>query len=173
MQVRLVIYPTLDRDLARLTDDSNADQTLRQHTQVPIEGVGVVHVLTEVPNNDPGHGFSDVTLARYNDRRLAEHIPITGSVCESAMAPFMHEHWCDLQRLVRCVQGDSKALYILDIDWELDDDIDQPHELPDECQGSDPGLTPRISALIARAESRFVRTPGLDTLLGPQLVEPA
>src|SRR4051812_11673145 len=133
MQVKLAIYPTLDRDLARIAASSNIDPLVRQHTEVPIEGVGVVHVLTEVPNDDPCYGFSDVTLARYRDGRLAEHIPVTGSVCESVMAQCMHEHWCDLRRLIRCVQGDSKALYILDIDWELDD-IDHPRKSHEESQ---------------------------------------
>lgn len=171
MQVRLAIYPTLDRDLARIAASSNYDPAFRQHTAVPIEGVGVVHVFTEVPHDDPGHGFSDVTLARYTDGALVEHIPVTGSVCESAMVRCMHEHWCDLQRLIRCVQGDTQALYVLDIDWELGDDTDYPDESPDKSHNSDPGLTPRISALIARAESRFVQTPNLHSLDGPQLVE--
>ena len=172
MQVGLVIYPTLDRDLARMAAFSNDDQTLRQHIEVPIEGVGVVHVLTEVRDDDPGYGFSDVTLARYANGKLAAHIPITGSVCESAVARFMHEHWCDLKRLIRCVQGDTEALYVLDIDWEIDEDIDQQLQSPDESQCSDSGRTPRVLALIARADSRCVQTPDLDNLVGPQLVEP-
>ena len=39
----------------------------------------------------------------------------------------MDEHWCDLERLIRCVQGDTEALVHLDIDWEIDDDIDEPN----------------------------------------------
>ena len=100
-----MIYPTLDRDLARMAAFSNDDQMLREYTEVPIEGVGVVHVLTEVCDDDPGYGFSDVTLARYRDGKLAAHIPITGSVCESAMTRCMHEHWCDLERLNQIRSG--------------------------------------------------------------------
>jgi hypothetical protein len=41
--------------------------------------------------------------------RLAEPTALTGSVCESPVALSMHEHWCDLERLINCVRGDSKA----------------------------------------------------------------
>ncbi|MCV7154559.1 hypothetical protein [Mycolicibacterium pyrenivorans] len=114
-------------------------------------------MLTEVPDDDPGYGFSDVTLARFRDGALEEPIPVTGSVGESAMARCMHEHWCDLERLIRCIQGDRDALSLLDIDYELGDDIDEPPKSLDRCQGADPGLTPRVLALIARAESRCVQ----------------
>lgn len=130
-------------------------------TEVPIEGIGVVHVLTEVTDDDPGYGFSDVTLARFRDGALEEHVPVTGSVCESAMVRCMHERWCDLERLIRCIQGDRDALSLLDIDYELDD-IDEPPQPFDRAQGADPGLTPRVLALIARAESRCVQIPDLD-----------
>lgn len=169
MQVSLVIYPTLDRDVARLIAPSYHNPAHRQHTAVPIEGVGVVHVITEVTDDDPGYGFTDVTLARYRNGALDEHTPITGSTCESAVARCMHEHWCDLERMIRCVQGDTAALCLLDIDYELD----QLPQLPDAPESSDAGSTPRVMALIARAQSRSVRTPALDNLVGPQLVQPA
>lgn len=161
MQVRRMIYPHSSRDIARIAGSSYEEEARRRHTEVPIEGVGVVHVLTEVPDDDPGYGFSDVTLARFRNGALEEHIPITGSVGESAMARCMHEHWCDPERLIRCVQGDRDALSLLDIDYELGDDIDETPQSLDRSQGADPGLTPRVLALIARAESRSVQTPDL------------
>jgi len=157
-----MIYPLLSRDIARMTGSSYEEEARRRHTEVPIEGVGVVHVLTEVPDDDPGYGFSDVTLARFRNGALAEHIPVTGSVCEGAMARRMHEHWCDLERLIRCVQGDRDALSLLDIDYELDDDIDESSQSVDDPHGAAPGRTPRVLALIARAESRCVQIRDLD-----------
>ena len=119
----------------------------------------MVHVLTEVTDDDPGYGFSDVTLARYNGGVFDEHIPITGSTCESVVARCMHEHWCDLQRLIRCVQGDTDTLSLLDIDWELGPST----QLLDEPAPSDAGgRTSRVLALIQRAESRCVRVPEPD-----------
>lgn len=87
MQVRRMIYPLLDRDISRIAGSSYEEEARRRHAEIPIEGgVGVVHVLTEVPDDDPGgYGFSDVTLARFRDGALEEPIPVTGSVGESAM----------------------------------------------------------------------------------------
>lgn len=51
----------------------------------------------------------------------------------------MHEHWCDLERLIRCIQGDRDALSLLDIDYELGDDIDEPPKSLDRCQGATQG----------------------------------
>ena len=169
-----MIYPILGRDIARIAGSSYEGEARRRHTEVPIEGVGVAHVLTEVPDDDPGYGFSDVTLARFRDGALEAHIPITGSVGESALAWRMHEHWCDLERLIRCVQGDRDALSLLDIDYELDDDIDGSSPSVDGPQGTDPGLTPRVLALIARAKGRCVQVPDLSdqvvVLSGPRMV---
>ena len=154
MQVRRVIYPLLDRDLARIATPEYDGGPLREHTIVPIEGVGVMHVLTEVSDDNPRFGFTDVTLARYTDGELDAPIPVAGSVCESPVTPCMHEHWCDLERLIRCVQGDTKTLCVLDIDWEIDDDddIEEPMQSPDASPFSDPGLTPRILKIAALAE---------------------
>ena len=117
-----------------------------------------MHVYTEVSDANPRFGFTDVTLARYRDGELEAPIPIAGSVSESSVALCMHEHWCDLERLIRCVQGDSKTLFVLDIDWEIDDDddIDEPARSPDESPFSDPGLTPRILEIAALAENTGV-----------------
>lgn len=158
MQVHRVIYPVLDRDLARIDSFSYTDQAFREHAEIPIEGVGVVHVITEVSDADPRYGFSDVTLARYRDGELAAPTPLAGSVCESSVARCMHEHWCDPKRLIRCVRGDSKTRYVLDIDWEIDDDdIDGPDPSSGEdCP--DPGLTPRILAIAELTKTRPVGT---------------
>ena len=123
------------------------------------------NAVTELPDSDPGYGYADITLACYANGDLVDHIPLTGSVCEEALAGFMHEHWCDLERLVRCVQGDGEALFILDIDYEIDDEDDElSRSNEDESEYPDPGLTPRIMALIDRAESNRVRVRDLDTL---------
>ncbi|OBB28954.1 hypothetical protein [Mycolicibacterium elephantis] len=160
MQAATSIYPTLNRDLARI---SNTDDPLQRiHTQIPIEGVGVVHVITEVDPDDPGYAFSDVTLARYRDGELVEHIPLVGSVCESLVARCMHEHWCDVERAIRCVHRDMEVLCLLDMDWELDDDESPPDPL---VEGSDPGETPRVLALYERALGRSVRIPDLHGML--------
>ena len=81
MQDDRVIYPTLDRDRVRGVDpDGNILVETLQHAQFPIEGAGVVHVVTELPDTDPGYGYTDVTLARYVNGDLLDHIPVTGSV---------------------------------------------------------------------------------------------
>ncbi|WP_131811690.1 hypothetical protein [Mycolicibacterium peregrinum] len=101
----------------------------RERAEIPIEGVGVVQVVTEVSTADLRYGFTDVVLARYQDGELTSPVPLAGSVCESTVAGCMHENWCDVERLIRCIRGDTKTLYVLDIDWEID-----------ECH-PDPGLT--------------------------------
>jgi hypothetical protein len=64
MQVRLVIYPGPQSNPAHGAAHGSNDLTLLERTDVPIEGVGVVHVITEVCDDDPGYAFSDVTLER-------------------------------------------------------------------------------------------------------------
>lgn len=144
------MFPSLNRYVARMATSSHPDGPLREHTTVPIEGVGVMHVHTEVSDDNPRFGFTDVTLARYRDGELEAPVPVASSVCESHIAPCMHEHWCDLERLIRCVHGDSDTLFVLDIDWEIDDeDIDEPNLSPDGSAAPDPGLTPRILEIAA------------------------
>ncbi|NOR03444.1 hypothetical protein HGK72_25685 [Mycolicibacterium fortuitum] len=148
MQVHRVIYPVLDRDLDRIASLSYPDQTYREEAELPIEGVGVVNVVTEVSPADPRYGFTDVTLARYRGGELTAPVPLAGSVCESTVARCMHEHWCDVERLMRCVRGDTKTLYVLDIDWEIDDVDDS------DCSDEpDPGLTPRILEIAEIAKT--------------------
>ena len=38
---------------------------MKQHTKVPIEGVGVVHVITK-PSHNPEYAQTDVMLPRHN-----------------------------------------------------------------------------------------------------------
>ncbi|MED5812882.1 hypothetical protein VST63_10970 [Mycolicibacterium sp. 050232] len=156
MQLHRAIYPVLDRDLARVSAFSYQSSGFRELTEIPIEGVGVVHVVTEVPDTDPGYGFTDVTLARYRDGELTPPIPLAGSVCESTVVQCMHEHWCDLQRLIRCIRADTKTLYVLDIDWEIDDDDIEDADQPSDGSCPDPGLTPRILEIAERARTRHV-----------------
>jgi hypothetical protein len=42
---------------------------------------------------------------------------LTGSITERDAALEMHTHRCDLERLMKCLQGDRKALDLLDIDY--------------------------------------------------------
>ena len=81
--------------------------------------------------------------------------PLAGSVCESAVARCMHEHWCEAERLIRCVQGDTATLCVLDIDWEIDDE-DDPDPLSEGNSSADPGLTPRILEIAQRAQNTRV-----------------
>lgn len=72
----------------------------------------------------------------------------------------MHEHWCDVQRAIRCVQRDFDTLCLMDMDWETEDDESDTDEAPDEF---DPAQTsPRVFELYVRAVNRAVRTPDLD-----------
>lgn len=151
MQETRAIYPTLNRDLIQISSPSYPDCAFRERAEIPIEGVGVVQVVTEVSAADLRYGFTDVVLARYRDGELTEPVPLAGSVCESTVARCMHEHWCDLERLIRCVRGDTKTLYVLDIDWEIDDS----DQSSDECH-PDPGLTPRILEIAELAKTRPV-----------------
>jgi len=163
VEVPRSIYPTLDRDLARGDIISNYFETLRWHAKYPIEGFGVVHVVTEATIDDPGYAYSDVTLVRYLDGEPGEHVPVAGSVCEKMVARCMHEHWCDVERLTRCVLGDVKALFVGDIDYEVDDDDDQEDDFdaPEDPYAVDPEWSPRIKSIYARAERRPVGAPAL------------
>ena len=45
-------------------------------------------------------------------------------------------------------RGDTKTLFILDIDWEIDDDEELTPVHEGKYRVSRPGLTPRVVALI-------------------------
>lgn len=151
----------MDRDLARISAFSYPGGEFRERTEIPIEGVGVVHVVTEISDTDPVYAFTDVTLARYRGGELTPPIPLAGSVCESTAARCMHEHWCDLQRLIRCIRADTKTLCVLDIDWEIEDDDIEDADEPSAESCADPGLTPRILEIAERARTRPLGTDSL------------
>jgi len=94
----------------------SCDLKMNQHTKVPIEGVGVVHVITK-PSDNPEYAKTDLMLSRHNGGTPLECTYLTGSITERDAALEMHTHWCDLERLIKCVQGDREALHLLDIDY--------------------------------------------------------
>jgi hypothetical protein len=110
-----------------------------------MEGVGVVQAITESTEDDPGYAYSDVTLVRYER--------------ETTVARCMHEHWCDVERLTRCIRGDAKTLFVGDIDYELeDDDYDEGQaDPPQDPYEVDHACPVRIKEIYARAEGRPVR----------------
>ena len=81
---------------------------------MPIEGVGVVHVITK-PSDNPEYADSDVMLSRYNRGTPLECTYLTGSITERDAALQMRTHWCALERLNKRGQGDREALHLLDI----------------------------------------------------------
>ena len=122
--------------------------------------------MTETTPDDLGYAYSDVTLVRFRHGEPVEHVPVTGSVCEKMVARSMHEHWCDVERLTRCVQGSVKALFVGDIDWEIDDDDDDGGEeieidAPEDPYALGPDSSSRIQAIFMRAKGRPVRAPML------------
>ena len=110
------IAPGTRCDSAFNVPSVNGDLKMKQHTKVPIEGVGVVHVITK-PSDNPDYAETDMMLSRYNGGTPLECTYLTGSITERDAALEMHTHWCDLERLIKCVQGDREALHLLDIDY--------------------------------------------------------
>jgi hypothetical protein len=86
-------------DSAFNVPSENGDLKMKQHTKVPIEGVGVVHVITK-PSDNPEYAETDVMLSRYNGGTPLECTYLTGSITERDAALEMHTHWCDLERLI-------------------------------------------------------------------------
>ena len=72
----------------------SCDLKMKQHTKVPIEGVGVVHVITK-PSDNPDYAETDMMLSRYNGGTPVESSYLTGSITERDAALEMHKHWCD------------------------------------------------------------------------------
>jgi hypothetical protein len=110
------IAPGTRCDSAFNVPSENGDLKMEQHTKVPIEGVGVVHVITK-PGDNPEYAETDVMLSRHNGGTPLECTYLTGSITERDAALEMHAHWCDLERLIKSVQGDREALHLLDIDY--------------------------------------------------------
>jgi hypothetical protein len=78
---------------------------------VPIEGVGAVHVITK-PSDNPEYAETDAMLSRCDGGTPLECTYLTGSITERDAALEMHTHWCDLERLIKCVQCDREALHL-------------------------------------------------------------
>lgn len=111
---RIPFHLPADCDVLRAVEEGRADGDLgaRLHTRVPIEGAGVVHVVT-----DPDVAATDVILWRYRDNTPIECAHLTGSVGGADMAKDMHTYWCDLETLSLCVMGVPYALHIIDMDY--------------------------------------------------------
>lgn len=114
-----------------------------------IEGVGIVHVSTEVPDHDPFYARTDVFVQRYEEGKLTNPVRLNGSVCERPFALSMHTHWSDVERLCKCLRGDRAALSIQDIDWEVDDPTH-----PEDTADPETGYAPRAYALYSRASRK-------------------
>lgn len=93
------------------------DWPARFHTKVPIEGVGVVHVLTEPNDCRYDYWTTDVVLWRYAGTSVKERVYLTGSGCSALSADEMHTYWSDLETLVLCTQGVRYALHLIDEDY--------------------------------------------------------
>ena len=110
MEDRLSIYPGVQSVPALRAAYGCDDFTLLQHFEIPIEGVGVVHVITEVCDDDPGYAFSDVTLQRHVGGRLAEPTALTVSVCDSRAGSILLGRALDARRTAqRCDPGRAYA----------------------------------------------------------------
>lgn len=121
--------------------------------QIPIEGVGILHVFTEVPNDDPCFAYTDVFVQAFRGGQLKRPGRLVGSVCERPFALSMHTHWSDVERLCRCVRGDGDALCLQDIDWEIGID---PPQLEGTAEPEDDDA-PDVEALYLRALHRPMR----------------
>ena len=73
------IAPGTRRDSAFNVPSENGDLKMKQHTKVPIEGVGVVHVITK-PSDNPEYAETDVMLSRYNGGTPLACTYLTGSI---------------------------------------------------------------------------------------------
>ena len=75
------IAPGTRCDSAFNVPSVNGDLKMKQHTKVPIEGVGVVHVITK-PSDNPEYAKTDLMLSRYNGGTPLECTYLTGSITE-------------------------------------------------------------------------------------------
>ena len=85
------IAPGTRCDSAFNVPSQNGDLKMKQHTKVPIEGVGVVHVITK-PSDNPEYAQTDVMLPRHNGGTPRECTCVTGSITERDAAPEMKAH---------------------------------------------------------------------------------
>lgn len=98
----------------RTLDVPCADNDLeaKLHTKVPVEGVGVVHVITDLEVAE-----TDVILWRYNGSTPVEcvHLSSCGGSPDSAQE--MHIYWCDLETIGLLVRGQLYVTYLIDDDY--------------------------------------------------------
>ena len=95
----------------------NRGLPMKLHTKVPIEGAGVIHVVTKPIECPSGSWETDVTLWRYSSGAVAARVHLTGSGTPAISAQDMHTYWCDLETLTLCVMGVRYALHIIDLDY--------------------------------------------------------
>jgi hypothetical protein len=76
----------------RRTPGTRCDSASSRTPKVPIEGVGVVHVITK-PSDNPEYAETDVMLSRYNGGTPLECTYLTGSITARTAALEMHAQW--------------------------------------------------------------------------------
>lgn len=145
------MYPSWQRS-SDPVGPAEADDFLSpgRHDQIPIEGVGLVHVTTEVPDDDPGFAYTDVFVQTYRNGQLQSPVRLLSSVCERPFTLSMHSHWSEVERLCRCVRGDGDALCLQDIDWEIEAEPLQP----EGTAPSEDADAPDVHSLLSRALRR-------------------
>lgn len=90
----------------------DGDPMAVRHTRVPIEGLGVAHVVT-----NPVVASTDVLLWRYDGSTPVECTHWSSCGGSSAAAQDMHAFWCDLETLTLCVRGVPSIQYFSDWDY--------------------------------------------------------
>lgn len=158
MTTALLIYPPFER-AADPVGPMDPSQFSGRYDTVGIEGVGVVHVMTEIPADHPEHAVTRVVVQQHRDGEFLDPVPVTGSVSDSWFALSMHTHWCDTERLIRCLRGEREPLTLSDIDWGTDDADDAGDSSDDVDWRHHPGLTPDVQALIAQAFRQAAAEP--------------
>lgn len=76
------------------------------YTRVPIEGAGVVHVVT-----DPQEAGTDVILRRYQGAVPVECVHLHSSLGSPESAEEMHTFWSDVETLAYSVRRAPIELY--------------------------------------------------------------
>ncbi len=92
--------------------DSRDEKTAVRHTRVPIEGLGVAHVVT-----DPVVASTEVMLWRYDGATPVDCTHWTRCGGSPEAADDMHIFWCDMETLTLCVRGVSYRHYFSDWDY--------------------------------------------------------
>lgn len=69
------------------------------HTRVPVEGAGVVHVVT-----DPDEAETDIILRRHQDGAVVECVHVHDCIGFPDSCDEMHMFWSDLETLTFCLR---------------------------------------------------------------------